>query len=109
MPVITPRHGITFAHPLLYHRPMAFVAEYEVVHIQLKPVLNGRVIHLRAELTASHQLIPIQAGAFTDTADLFRCLPGEFSFSSADINAQLPGMWIDRPFQSSHYRSSDAG
>ena len=108
MPVITPGHRITFAHPLLDHGPLPFTGKNKIVGIQLKSVLDGRIVDLGAQLTATYQILSIEAGAFADIPDLFRRLPGKFPLASADINTQLTGMRIDRPLQGAHHGGRDS-
>ena len=107
VPVVTPGQGSSIAHALLYYGPLSFFTHDEIVQVQLVSILDSRIIHFGAELTATHQVFGIQTGLFTNAHQLIRGLAGVFTLATRNVQAQFRRAGIDGSFESTHYGSSN--
>ena len=87
-PMITSRSSVRIVHPLLNNRPIALVRQNKIMQIKLITILDSCVINLRRQLTATHQFVSVKTCGISNSQQFIRCVFGEFSFSSRNINSK---------------------
>ncbi len=75
MPVIPSCSLAIRIHALLHNRPVTIVTYNKMMQVKLKAILNGGIIHLGAEFTATHQRLAIQPGLTGNAQQLGRSGP----------------------------------
>src|SRR6478609_9414759 len=76
--------------------------------IDLETVLYGVIVYLGAQAAVSYQLRSVQSCSFRQCGQLCGRLPRMFSFSTANINAQLMELWVKGFFKRAHHRGCNS-
>src|SRR5436853_4666030 len=89
MPVVAPGLALGAIHALLHNSPVAVIGHEEAVQIELKPVLDGRAIHLGHKPAGACEPGRIKASTVSDPRKLFRGAPRMFAASAAYMDPEL--------------------
>src|SRR4029078_13135475 len=107
MPVIAASHAVVIFQALLTDRPFAIRRDNETVEIDLKSVRDRIIVDPSGESADAHQSFAVKAAPVRNCAQLLRRVAGNPAAAAADIQAELPGVWSESAFESSHDRGGD--
>ena len=109
MPVVPPRQAARLVHALLHHGPLARRIHHERMQVDLEPIGDGVVVHLRREPAGADQRFPIQAPALGYHAQFLGRVARVPAAPAADIEPQLVRARVEPALQRPHHGGGDAG
>src|SRR5437867_3790936 len=109
MPMIAPRRTCGGIHALLNHGPLALSCHYKRVQIELKPVLDRRVVDFGGETAVPDQGVTLQPVLVGDGKELVWCQARMLAPAAANIYPKLLRPGIQSALQRAHDRGRNAG
>ena len=96
--MIAPGLTAIAVHALLDNGPVSVISDDEAVEIEVKPILNGRAVHLGDEPTRFRQRRAVETDPITDRYKLMWRPPRMIAAPPADVDTEISGVITNWPF-----------